>query len=86
MYNLAIDKRIKDNFKDVVFYKFIVKDYKKYITLKTTTEWDENIARKFQINILHRHPYGFGGPFDFKCEKIEKNLFIVTWNCYNISD
>lgn len=86
MVNMVIEGRIKRLFQDVVFHEFIERDSKQYITLKTTSEWTENVASVFQNLVLDRNPLGYGGPYNFKCDKIEDNLFIVTWNCYNVAD
>lgn len=86
MINMAISEKIKKLFQDVVFHEFIEKDSKKYVTLKTTSEWNEGVASVFQEKVIYRNPIGYGGPFDFKCKKIKDNLFIVTWNCYNVAD
>ena len=86
MLSKTLESKINRLFQDVVFHEFIEKDSKKYVTLKTTSEWNESTAIAFQNVILDRNPFGYGGPYDFKCEKIEDNLFVVTWNCYNVSD
>ena len=83
---MLLDSKISLFFQDVHSYNFEEKDSKKYATLKTTSEWNLSTARAFQSVIMDRNPKGFGGPFDFKCEKTESNLFIVTWNCYNMAD
>jgi hypothetical protein len=84
--NITINAKIKKLFQDVVFYEFIEKDSKKHITLKTTVEWNKGVASAFQVIILDRNPIAYGGPYNFKNIKEAENLFIVTWNCYNVTD
>lgn len=80
------DSKIRKLFADIISHDIFDLNSKKYVKLKTSTEWNITTATEFQEIVLDRNPLGYGGPFDFKCEKIEDNLFIVTWNCYNIAD
>lgn len=84
--NRTTQLRMKKLFQDVIIHEFEEKDSKKYVKLKTSFEWNEGIAKAFQELVMDRNPLGYGGPFDFKCKKIEENLFIVTWYCYNVAD
>jgi len=81
-----IDKIINKLFPDVIKYNIQEKYSKLYIEIETKTKWDKNTAIEFQNIILDRNTLAYGGPFDFKCVKINKNLFKVTWNCYNVVD
>jgi len=77
-------KRIEKLFPDVVFHNIIKDASILRVELKTATEWNESTASAFQSVVLDRNPEGYGGPFDFNCEKKDKN-FIVTWYCYDVA-
>lgn len=77
-------KRIKRLFNDVISYNIAKRDSKLFVELEITSEWNDKAAMAFQILILDRNPMGYGGPFDFLCEKKDVN-YIITWNCYDIT-
>lgn len=77
-------KRMAKLFPDVIFHDVKNETSKLYVELETSTEWNEKAAMAFQTIILDRNPAGCGGPFNFTCEKKNKN-YIVRWNCYNMA-
>lgn len=86
MFSEYLDNKIKDYFGDILEYESRLENSKLYITLKTSAVWDVKSAMAYQTIILYRNPVAYGMPLDFKCEKIYEDIFIVTWNCYNVSD